>query len=158
MPLDMNFDYLDSHWQGHGYGAMITEAIGKLVLLHDLEVVCGHHRNRNPTLEYLGLSRLLEALPFPSAVTRVKFRAAFGKWHPSVLKGKHFWDDIDQILCNRSRFPALTTLDFYFILHRQAPLDKPATEEYEQEEQAYWTACKVVGVGVNFSYAVRLYR
>jgi hypothetical protein len=158
MTLDMNLEFMDSPGQRHGYRALITEAMGKLVLLRDLEVVCGYHRDQNPTFECPSLSRFLEALPLPNAVTQVKFLASFGKFHPSVLKGRSFWDDIDQILCNRSRFPALRTLDFHFTLNRKAPLDKPATEEYEEEEQAYWTACKGVGVRVNFSYAVRLYR
>ncbi|KAH6904591.1 hypothetical protein BKA70DRAFT_526593 [Coprinopsis sp. MPI-PUGE-AT-0042] len=134
-----------------------SEALGRLVILRKLEIMCGDHfgleEANNP---FPDLAPFLHTFPSQNSISKIRFRVRFGGRCSSFAEGKQFWDRIDQILCNRSRFPRLKILHFEITLVRDLPLDKPGSEEYEQEEGEYWSACKMAGIDVYFLYTVKL--
>jgi hypothetical protein len=138
-------------------GSALYEAVGRLTDLRELEVMCRWPFFEEEPNPYPGFGPFLQALPSPNSISKIQIRVYFGSRSSASVPGQEFWDGIDLILSDRIRFPKLACLDFKIRTTRDVPLDKPAWEEYEQEERVYWRACKAVGVEVNFFYTERLY-
>ncbi|KAH6904586.1 hypothetical protein BKA70DRAFT_1295776 [Coprinopsis sp. MPI-PUGE-AT-0042] len=136
---------------------LVSQTIGQLVELRELEVLCSNSRHQPRSNPHPGLPTFLEALPSLNSISHIGFTVQLlGRDHSSLAGARQFWDGVDQILCNPGSFPELKSLHFDVTFQRNCPPSKHELEACQQEEQGYWSKSKMSGITVAFSHVEML--